>query len=81
MKILIRATNWIGDAVISLPAIRAVRQCYPRAELCILARPWVAAVYEGEPCINRILLLHVNSSLYVYIKHRNFLQCPDTFNF
>lgn len=58
MKILIRATNWIGDAVISLPAIRAVRQCYPRAELCILARPWVAAVYEGEPCINRILLLH-----------------------
>lgn len=58
MKILIRATNWIGDAVISLPAIRAVRECYPQAEICILARPWVAAVYEGEPCINRILLLH-----------------------
>jgi heptosyltransferase-2 len=57
VKILIRATNWIGDAVMSLPAIRAVRGRFPAAELCILARPWVAAVYEGESAIDRILPL------------------------
>src|SRR5438067_1755871 len=57
VKILIRATNWIGDAIMSLPAIRAVRERYPDAELCILAHPWVAAVYEGEPSIDRILPL------------------------
>ena len=57
MKILIRATNWIGDAIISLPAIRAVGERYPEAEICVLARRWVAAVYEGEPSIHRILLL------------------------
>ena len=55
MKILIRATNWIGDAVLSLPAIRAVRGRFPDAELCVLARPWVAAVYEGEQAVDRIL--------------------------
>ena len=58
MKILIRATNWIGDAVLSLPAIRAVRGRFPDAELCVLARPWVAAVYEGERAVDRILILH-----------------------
>ena len=58
MKILIRATNWIGDAVLSLPAIRAVRGRFPEAELCVLARPWVAAVYEGEQAVDRILILH-----------------------
>ena len=57
MKILIRATNWIGDAVLSLPAIRAVRGRFPDAELCVLARPWVAAVYEGERAVDRILIL------------------------
>jgi heptosyltransferase-2 len=57
VKIVIRATNWIGDAVMSLPAIRAVRARWPDAEICLLARPWVAAVYEGERAVSRILPL------------------------
>src|SRR5437764_14225404 len=39
-RIVIRATNWLGDAVMSLPAIRAVREAYPKAHLAVLARPW-----------------------------------------
>lgn len=58
MKILIRATNWLGDAVMSLPAIRAVRARYPEAEITVLAKPWVAALYENEAAINRVLVLH-----------------------
>ena len=42
----------------SLPAIRAVRAKYPQAEISILARPWVAALYEYEGCIDRVLMLH-----------------------
>ncbi|HYA17471.1 MAG TPA: lipopolysaccharide heptosyltransferase II [Bryobacteraceae bacterium] len=47
MKILVRATNWIGDAVMSLPALRALRARYPEAEISILAKPWVADLYQG----------------------------------
>jgi heptosyltransferase-2 len=47
VKILVRATNWIGDAVMSLPALRALRQRYPEAEITILAKPWVADLYQG----------------------------------
>ena len=39
-----RATNWLGDAVMSLPAIRAIRQIFPNAHIAIVARPWVAGL-------------------------------------
>lgn len=48
MKILIRATNWVGDAIMALPALRAVRSRFPDAEISILARPYVAAIYENQ---------------------------------
>ncbi len=57
LKILIRATNWIGDATLSLPALRAIRRRYPDAEITVLARPWVSALYEGERSIDRVMLL------------------------
>jgi heptosyltransferase-2 len=55
-KLLVRATNWIGDAVMSLPAIRAIRQVFPHAEIVLAARPWVADVYARESSIDRVLL-------------------------
>jgi lipopolysaccharide heptosyltransferase II len=46
--ILVRATNWVGDAVMSLPALRALRQRIPKARISILAKPWVADLYRRE---------------------------------
>ena len=54
-RILIRATNWVGDAVMSLPAIRAVRSRFPDAQITVLARPWVADLYARETAINRVI--------------------------
>lgn len=57
MKILIRATNWVGDAIMALPALRAVRTRFPNAEITILARPYVAAIYENqEVCDNTMFV-------------------------
>ena len=50
-----RATNWLGDAVMSLPAIRAIRQVFPHAHLAVVARPWVADLYTREQCIDRVI--------------------------
>jgi heptosyltransferase-2 len=57
VKILVRAANWIGDAVMSLPAVRALRGRFPDATIHVLARPWVAALYEYERAIDAILTL------------------------
>jgi heptosyltransferase II len=48
MKILIRATNWVGDAIMALPALRAVRGRFPEATIAIVARPYVADIYRGQ---------------------------------
>jgi heptosyltransferase II len=54
-RILVRATNWVGDAVMSLPALRALRQRFPRAHIAILAKPWVADLYRREPICNELI--------------------------
>src|SRR5579864_1260790 len=54
-KILVRATNWIGDAVMSLPALAAIRAGFPKAEIVVLARPWVADIYAGQTAIDRVI--------------------------
>jgi heptosyltransferase-2 len=54
-KILVRATNWVGDAVMSLPALRALRERYPKAHIAILAKPWVADLYHREPFCDEMI--------------------------
>jgi len=54
-RILVRATNWVGDAVMSLPALAAVRNRFPRAHIAVLARPWVAGLYRHEPFADEII--------------------------
>jgi heptosyltransferase II len=55
MKILIRATNWVGDAIMALPALRAVRSRFPEAEIAILARPYVADIYRDQEICNQLI--------------------------
>ena len=57
MKLLIRATNWVGDAVMCVPALETVRARWPEADISILARPWVADLYRGQPFANRVISL------------------------
>jgi heptosyltransferase-2 len=55
MKILVRAPNWVGDAVMVIPALEVIRRAHPAAEIAILARPAVADLYRDQPFANRIL--------------------------
>lgn len=55
MKILIRATNWVGDAIMALPALRAVRGGFPEAKIAILARPYVADIYREQEICNQLI--------------------------
>jgi heptosyltransferase-2 len=55
-KILVRGTNWLGDAVMSVPALRALRHRYPEARLTVLARGWVGDLYRREPSVDEVLV-------------------------
>ncbi|MEA1867833.1 MAG: lipopolysaccharide heptosyltransferase II [Thermodesulfobacteriota bacterium] len=54
-RILIRSTNWIGDAVMTTPAVMALRKNYPKAHISILARPWVEPVFSGNPAVDEVI--------------------------
>jgi len=54
-NILIRGTNWVGDAVISIPAIKEVRRLFPEACISLLVRPWVRDIYAGAGFADEIL--------------------------
>ena len=41
----------------SLPALRAIRERFPDAQITVLAKPWVSALYEGERSIDRVMTL------------------------
>jgi heptosyltransferase-2 len=55
MKILIRATNWVGDAILALPALRSVRERCPEASISVLARPYVAEIYRDQHICDELI--------------------------
>jgi heptosyltransferase-2 len=47
-RLVIRPPNWLGDAVLALPAMSAVRRRYPEAMITVAAAPAVAALFREE---------------------------------
>lgn len=72
MKVLIRATNWVGDAIMALPALRAVRSRFPDAEITILARSYVAEIYQGQGVCDRLMCIDGKSDLLSELRARSF---------
>jgi heptosyltransferase-2 len=60
VNILIRATNWVGDAIMALPALQAVRNRFPDAQIAILALPYVADIYRGQGIADELIVYDRN---------------------
>lgn len=54
-KILVRSVNWIGDAVMTTPAIGVIREHFPNAEITILANVLVSRLLLLHPGIDNII--------------------------
>lgn len=61
IKIGIFLPNWIGDAVMATPALRALRRTFPEAELVGIHRPYISEVLAGTELIDRALLYDKSS--------------------
>ncbi|MFA5322205.1 MAG: lipopolysaccharide heptosyltransferase II [Smithella sp.] len=55
-KILIRGTNWIGDAILTLPAVASIRATYPKAYIAVLVKPGVADIYKLFSDLDEIII-------------------------
>ncbi|WP_328808179.1 glycosyltransferase family 9 protein [Nonomuraea antri] len=63
-SIAVLRANAIGDFLVALPAIEAIKQAYPRARLTLLGTPWHAGFLDGRPGpVDEVLVLPPISGL------------------
>jgi heptosyltransferase-2 len=55
-RLLVRGPNWIGDAVMSEPALAELRRLFPKAEISLLVKPHIAALFSGHPAVDRLVV-------------------------
>jgi heptosyltransferase-2 len=55
MKLLVRAPNWVGDAVMAIPALEAIRRTHAAAQIAILAQTAVADLYRDQRFADKIV--------------------------
>jgi heptosyltransferase-2 len=55
MKIVVRGTNWIGDAVMTIPALRELRRIFAGAQITLCTRGWAQGIFSDADFIDEIL--------------------------
>ncbi|MCB1025583.1 MAG: glycosyltransferase family 9 protein, partial [Acidobacteria bacterium] len=62
MKIVVRGTNWIGDAVMTIPAMRELRGIFPNAHISLHTRSWATGIFQDADFIDEILSFEAGSN-------------------
>lgn len=61
-RIVVRGTNWVGDAVMTVPALRKLRTLFPRAHITLAARSSTEGIFTDADFLDE-LQLHVHSGI------------------
>ncbi|HYV29355.1 MAG TPA: lipopolysaccharide heptosyltransferase II [Candidatus Eisenbacteria bacterium] len=54
-KILVRGVNWLGDAVMTTPALQRLREARPDAEITLLTPSKLADLWRDYPSVDRVM--------------------------
>lgn len=55
-RVVVRGTNWVGDTVMTLPALRELRRLLPKAHITVVARPSTAGLLTDVDFIDELML-------------------------
>lgn len=55
-KILVRSPNWVGDALLTTPAVHCIKNHFPDSRITVLAKPWVTPVFEANPDVDQVII-------------------------
>ena len=54
-RIIVRGVNWLGDAVMTLPALRRLREAHPRARITLVTPEKLNDLWSGSPFLDETL--------------------------
>jgi len=54
-RILIRGVNWLGDAVMTTPALQRLREAHPEAHLTLLTHEKLADLWQAHPTLDAVM--------------------------
>jgi heptosyltransferase II len=55
-RVVVRGANWVGDAVMTVPALRELRRVLPRAHVTLATRAWAEGIFRGADFLDDILI-------------------------
>jgi heptosyltransferase-2 len=55
-RVVVRGVNWVGDAVMTVPALRELRRVLPRAHITLATRPWAEGLFAGADFLDDLLI-------------------------
>jgi heptosyltransferase-2 len=61
-RIVVRGTNWVGDAVMTVPALREIRRLFPESHITLATRAWAQGLFEDAEFLDD-LMVHEGSGL------------------
>lgn len=63
-KIAVLRANALGDFIVTLPALKAIRSTYPDAEIVLLGKPWHKEfLIEGRTPVDRVIVVPVKKGI------------------
>jgi heptosyltransferase II len=69
-RILVKEVNWLGDLVMSLPALHAIRRTWPRAHLAVLVKKELASFFDGARWLDEVIAYGVGRGLSGFFDRR-----------
>jgi heptosyltransferase-2 len=64
MKILVRGTNWLGDAVMTMPALLRLREKFPDAHIAILTAEKLQELWLHHPAVDETISFASSESIF-----------------
>jgi len=55
-RVVVRGTNWVGDSLMTIPALRALRRVLPDAHITLVIRPGTRGIFPDADFIDEILV-------------------------
>lgn len=55
-RVVVRGTNWVGDSVMTVPALRALRRVLPDAHITLVTRPGAKGIFSDTDFIDDLLV-------------------------